>query len=125
MSRVDEQGQLEVSVSAPADVSSVANRTNNSRRVSSDKNIRGNVLGNNRTRRDDRVLAYGYATDDHRAGCDPDVSFNHDRLCDYRGAPLRRFDGMAGRDDAHVRPDHYIVGNIEPAKVIKSVVLID
>ena len=83
MSREDEQGQPEVSVSTPADVSSVANRTNNSRRVSSDKNIRGNVLGNYRTRRDDRVLAYSYATDDRRAGCDPDVSFNHDGLCDY------------------------------------------
>jgi hypothetical protein len=32
---------------------------------------------------------------------------------------------MARRDDAHVRPDHHIVGNIEAAKVIESAILID
>jgi hypothetical protein len=31
---------------------------------------------------------------------------------------------MARRDDAHVRPDHHIVGNVETAKIIKSAVLI-
>jgi hypothetical protein len=31
---------------------------------------------------------------------------------------------MARRDDAHVRPDHHIVRDVEPAKVIESAVLI-
>lgn len=31
---------------------------------------------------------------------------------------------MARRDDAHVGPDHHIVGNVEPAQIIKSAILI-
>jgi hypothetical protein len=31
---------------------------------------------------------------------------------------------MARRDDAHVRPDHHIVRDVEPAKVIESAVLV-
>ncbi len=31
---------------------------------------------------------------------------------------------MAARDDAHIRPDHHVVGNVESAKVIESAVLI-
>ena len=31
---------------------------------------------------------------------------------------------MARRDDAHIRPDHHIVANVESAKVIESAVLI-
>jgi hypothetical protein len=116
--------QFRVPVSTIAEVPSVANRTNHSRRLSSDKSVRGNVLGDYRTRRDDRVLAYCYATDDGRTGCDPYVSLNHDGLSDCGGASLRRFKGMARRDDAHVRPDHHIVRDVEAAKVIESAVLI-
>ena len=105
-------------------VPSVGNRTNDPRRVSSDKSIGGNVLGDYGTRRNNRVFAHRHSADDRCAGCDPYVSFNHDGLCDCEGAPPRRFDGMARRDDAHVRPDHHIVGNVEPAKIIKSAVLI-
>ncbi len=36
-----------------------------------------------------------------------------------------RFLSLSRSGDAHVRPDHHIVVNIELAKVIKSVVLID
>ena len=100
-------------------VPSVGNRTNDPRRVSSDKSIGGNVLGNYGTCRNNRVFAHRHSADDRCAGCDPYVSFNHDGLCDCEGAPPRRFDGMARRDDAHVRPDHHIVGNVEPAKIIK------
>ncbi len=82
-------GQFEVPVSTLADVPSVANRTNDPRRISSDKSIRGNVLGDYRTCRDDRILAYGYATDDGRAGCDPHAFLNHDGLSDCGGASLR------------------------------------
>ena len=32
---------------------------------------------------------------------------------------------MARRDDAHVRTDHHIVCDVEPAKVIEGAVLID
>jgi hypothetical protein len=32
--------------------------------------------------------------------------------------------GMDRRDDAHVRPDHHIVGNVEAAQIIKSAVQI-
>src|ERR1700676_3879719 len=105
-------------------VPSVGNRTNAPRRVSSDKSIGGNVLGDYGTCRNNRVFAHRHSADDRCAGCDPYVSFNHDGLCDREGAPPRRFDGMAGRDDAHVRPDHHILGNVEPAKIIKSAVLI-
>jgi hypothetical protein len=107
-----------------ADVPSVANRANDPRRISSDKSIRGNVLGDYRTCRDDRILAYCYASDDSRAGCDPDAFLNHDGLSDCGGASLRGFKGMARRDDAHVRPDHHIVFDVEAAKVIESAVLI-
>jgi hypothetical protein len=31
---------------------------------------------------------------------------------------------MARRDDTHVRPDHHIVGNVEPAKVVERAILI-
>jgi hypothetical protein len=41
----------------------LVNRTNHSRRISSDKSVRGNVPGDDRTCRDDCVLADGYATD--------------------------------------------------------------
>ena len=85
----------------------------------------GNVLGDYRARRDDRVLAYCYAADYGRAGCDPHVLLNHDGLSDCGGASLRRFKGMARRDDAHVRPDHHIVRDVEAAKVVESAVLID
>jgi len=61
-------GQFEVPVSTLADVRSVANRTNNSRRISSGKTIRGNILRDYRTCRDDRILAYCYATDDAGKG---------------------------------------------------------
>src|ERR1700694_3315106 len=94
------------------------------RRVSADKSIRGNVLGDYGTRRNNRVFAHRHSADDRCAGCDPDVFLNRDGLCDHEGAPLGRFNGMASRDDAHVRPDHHIVGNVEPAKIIKSAVLI-
>jgi hypothetical protein len=107
-----------------AEVPSVANRTNDPRRTSSGKSIRGNVPGDYRTCRDDRILAYCYATDDGRAGCDPHVFLNHNGLADCGGASLRRFKGMARRDDAHVRPDHHIVRDVEAAKVIESAVLI-
>jgi hypothetical protein len=82
-------GQFEVPVSTLAYVSSVANRTNDPRRISSDKSIRGNVLGDYRTCRDHRILAYRYATDDGRAGCDPHAFLNHDRRSDCGGASLR------------------------------------
>ncbi len=31
---------------------------------------------------------------------------------------------MARRDDAHVRSDHHIIGNVQPAKVIEGAILI-
>jgi hypothetical protein len=105
-----------------ANVPLISNRTNNPRRISAGKSIRGNIPGDYRTRRDNGVLAHCYAADNGRAGCDSNVSLNHDGLCDYVVAPLGRFNGMAGRDDAHVRPDHHIVGNVEPAKVRESAV---
>jgi hypothetical protein len=80
--------------------------------------------GDYRTGRDDRILAYGYATDDGRAGGNPHVFLNHDGLSDCGGASLRGFKRMARREDAHVRPDHHIVCNVEPSKVIESAVLI-
>src|SRR5258708_9496090 len=67
--------------------SSVGDRTNDPRRIASDKGIRRNVLSDDRSRGDDRVLAYPYATDDGRPGCDPDISLNRDGPCDYAGAP--------------------------------------
>src|SRR5579859_2896399 len=108
-----------------ADVPLVSNRTNDPRRISTDKRIRGNVPGDDRPCRDNRILAYRDATDDGRTSRNPDVSLNHDGLRDYEGAPLRRFNGMARRDDADVRPDHHIVGNVESAKVVESAILID
>ena len=91
------------------DVPSVAAyRTNDPRRISSDKCIRGNVFGDYRSRRDDRVLAYGYTTDDGRTGGDPHVFLNHDGFSDG-GASLRGFKGMARRDDTYVRSDQHIV----------------
>jgi pimeloyl-ACP methyl ester carboxylesterase len=108
-----------------ADVPSVvANRTNDPRRISSDKSIRGNVVGDYRPCRVDRILPYCYATDDGRAGCAPHAFLNHDGLSDCGSAALRRFKRMASRDDAHVRPDHHIVCDVEAAKVIESAVLI-
>src|SRR5258708_4628387 len=102
----------------------VANRTNDPRRISSDKGIRGNVLGDYRTRSHNRVFAYRHPADNGCAGCDPDVSLNHDGLSDCGGASRRRFKGMARRDDAHVRPDHHMVRDVESPKVIESAVLI-
>src|SRR5260370_19032729 len=94
------------------------------RGVSLKKDLGGTFFGDYEPRRNNRVFAHRHSADDRCAGCDPYVSFNHDGLCDCEGAPARRFDGMARRDDAHVRPDHHIVGNVEPAKIIKSAVLI-
>src|ERR1700722_5773735 len=90
---------------------SVADRTNHSRRIASGKGIRGNVLGDYRTCRDNRILTHGYAADDGRAGCYPDVSLNHDGLSDYGCAPLGWWDRMACRVDTHVRPDHHVIAN--------------
>src|SRR3979490_58508 len=100
-------------------VSSVGNRTNDPRRVSSDKSIKRNVLGDYGTRRNNRVFAHRNSADNRCAGCDPYVSFDGDGLCDCEGAPPRRSDGMARRNDAHVRPDHHIVGHVGPAKILK------
>jgi hypothetical protein len=102
----------------------VVNRTNDSRRISSDKGIRGNIPGDDRTRSHNRVFAYRHPADNRCSGCDPDVSLNHDGLSDCGCAALRRFKGMARCDNAHVRPDHHIVRDVEPAKVIESAVLI-
>ena len=96
-----------------------------SRWISSNKTIRGNVLGDDRTGRDDGMLADCHATDDDGAGCDPHAFLNHDGLSNGGGASLRGFKGMARRDDADVRPDHHIVCDVEAAKVIKGAVLID
>src|SRR5207244_13223748 len=52
-------------------VPSVGNRTNDPRRVSSDKSIGGNVLGDDGTRRNNRVFAHRHSADDRCAGCDP------------------------------------------------------
>jgi hypothetical protein len=82
-------------------------------------------FGNYRTRSHNRVFTYCHSTDNRCAGCDPDASLNHDGLFDCGGAALGRFKGMARRDDAHVRPDHDIVRDVEPIKVIESAVLID
>ena len=110
----------------PLDVSSgVANRANDPRRVPSDKGVCGDILGNSRTCRDDRVLAYRYATDDGCAGRDPHAFFYHDGLSDGGDASPRRFKGVACRDNADVRPDHHIVCDVEAAKVIESAILID
>ena len=51
---------------------------------------------------------YCYATDDRA----------------IRTVCVRGFKRMARRDDAHVRPDHHIVCDVEAAKVIESAVLI-
>jgi hypothetical protein len=107
-----------------AGVPLVSNRTNDPCRISTDKSIRGNVPGNYRSCRDNRILTYCYATDNGRPNCDPDVSLNHDGPCDYAVTPLGGFNGMAGRDDAHIWPDHHIVSNVESAKVIESAILI-
>jgi hypothetical protein len=101
-----------------------ANRTNDPRRISSDKTLPRNVLGDYGTRRDDRILADCYAADDGRAGCDPPAFLNHDGLSDCDGASLRGFERMARRDDAHIRPDHHIVCDLAASKVIESAVLI-
>lgn len=116
---------FEFPVSAVWGVLSAGDRTNDPCRVSPDKSICGNVLSNYRACRNDGVFADRHSPDDRGAGSNPDVSFNHYGLCDYAGAPLRRFKGMARRDDTHVWADHDIVRNFEPAKVIKSAVLID
>ena len=68
---------------------------------------------------------YCYAIDEGRAGGDPGAFLNHDGLSDGGGAAARGFKGMARRDEAHVRPDHHIVCDVEAAKVIKRAVLID
>src|SRR5258708_36578852 len=60
---------------------SVGNRTNEPRRVSFDKSIGGNVLGDYGTRRNNRVFAHRHSPDDRGPSCDPYVSFNHDGLC--------------------------------------------
>ena len=65
------------------------------------------------------------AADDGRTGCDPHVSLDHDGLSDCGGASLRGVKGMARRDDAHVWSDHYIVRDVEAAKVVERAVLID
>jgi hypothetical protein len=116
--------QFEVQFQTIAELPSVANRTNHSSRIPSDKGIRGNVPGNYRTRRDDRVLTYRYATDDGYTGCDPHVFLNHDGLSDGGGTALRRLKWMGRCDDAHIRPDHHIVRDVEAAKIIESAVLI-
>jgi hypothetical protein len=109
-----------------AGISSVdADRTNDPRRVSSDKGIRGNVPGDYRARRDDRVLAYAHAADDGRGGGDPYAFLNHNGPSDGGGASLRRLEGMAGRKDVHARPNHHIVPYVEAAKVIEGAILID
>jgi hypothetical protein len=59
-----------------------------------------------------------------RAGCDPHAFLNHDGLSDCGGGSLRGFKWMGRRDDAHVRPDHHIVCDVEAAKVMESAVLI-
>ena len=64
------------------------------------------------------ILAYCYAADDGRAGCDPDVFLDRDGLSNS-GASLGRFEGMARRDDADVRPDHHVVRDVEAAEIIK------
>lgn len=89
--------------------SSVMSSTNQKRRK--------NALGDYRTCRNDRVLAYCYAIDDSRTCCDPNDSLNHDGPCDYRGAPMERVNWVARSDGTDVRPDHDIVGNVEFAKV--------
>jgi hypothetical protein len=53
-------------------------RANDPRRISADKTIRGNVLGDDRTCRDDGMLADRHATDDDGAGCD--AFLDHDGL---------------------------------------------
>ena len=106
-------------------VSSVANRANHSSRIASNKSIRRNILRDDGTRRDDRILPHGYATDNGRTRCDPYVSLNHDGLSNGDGPSLRRFNRMARRDEAHIRPDQNIVSDVESAKVIEGAVLID
>ena len=46
-------------------------------------------------------------------------------FADGDGAALRRFKRMARRDQAHIRPDHHIVCDVEPAEVVERAVLID
>jgi hypothetical protein len=70
------------------------------------------------------VFPYSHPADNRYASCDPDVSLNSDGLSNCSGAALRRFKGMARRDDAYVRSDHHIVGNVQATKVIESAVLI-
>ena len=74
-----------------SDVPSVANRTNDPRRISSDKSVRGDVLGDYRTCRYDRILAYCYATDEGRS-----------RL---RSRRLSQFSPDRDRPDSGLRPD--------------------
>jgi hypothetical protein len=82
-------------VPAPADVASVvANRTDDPRRISSEKGIRGNVLGDYRTRSHNRVFAYRHPADNGCSGCDPNVSLDHNGLSDCSGATPRRFKGV-------------------------------
>jgi hypothetical protein len=65
-------------------------------------------------------FSHRYTAQDGCAGCDPDVSFNHNGLCDHGGMPLERFNWMAQSDDAHVRTDHHIMGDTDASEVVHS-----
>src|SRR6201999_1142468 len=88
------------------------------------KAVRGDVPGDDRTGCNDRILAHRHAAEDGRSGCDPHAILNHNGLSYGSRASLRRLKGVARRDDAHVRPNHHIVRDIEAAKVVESAVLI-
>jgi hypothetical protein len=95
------------------------------RRIAADQGVGRDVPGDHRARRDDRILAHGDPADDRRAGRDPDVALDHDRLGDDAGAALGGFDRMARGDQADVRPDHHVVADVEPAQVVEGAVLVD
>ena len=66
---------------------SAFNRTDQPRRISSNKSIRRNITSDDRARGNHRVLSHPDAADNRDTGRDPDVSFNHDGPCDHRVTP--------------------------------------
>ena len=115
---------IQCPISTQCGVVSVVERSDDVSRGPSDKGVGGNIFGDHRPCRHNRIPTHRYTADYPRAGCNPDASLDHDGLGHNVRAPCRWHDGVARRDNARVRSNHNIITDTDPGKIVERAVLI-
>ena len=84
-----------------------------------DDGVCGDGLGDDGTRRNDAVVAYGHARKDGRMRSDPNIFPHRDGVRDHAGA-VGGVEHMVKRCEHHLMPDERAVADGDPSLILKQ-----